>query len=293
MLEASQNMTIFMEQIKGVTDYDQINALQKRLDKAFSSVTYTIDCLKKKIQTLTYTQKQCSRGGGTMEKIFEFALKLFDPNTYSCTSETGHEYTSFAATETYIGERMKILNLESDCILNNGDIKTLVCSYYYQEYDNVAIGEKTGLTDSQVAYLIGKCPPGAVTPALERKLCFMKPFMNFETVKSLYSRYDQEELENVYNACVLPDVMPDPTKALICTKKKSGRSLALIRTDFNMYPTERVDQVYNECFEPEIPADIKENICELRNKHGIALSVVVHAYKLYPETKVEAVYQAC
>lgn len=290
--QASANITIFLNQIKDA-DYDQTNTLQKRLDKALSSVSYTIDCFKKKITTLTYTHRECAKGKGTMERIFEFALDFYRPNDLGCTSETGHAYTSFEATKSYIEQRMVTENKQADCILNSEDMKTLVCSYYVRGYENADIERECGVTAAQVSYFVAICPPGEITPVLKTRLCLFKPFFNLQYAKDLYSRYNQQDLEDAFNSCSLPATMPDSVKQIICSKKKMGESKIAIRTAFNQWPTSTVDGAYNSCTEPKIPDDVRNNICDLRNKFDLSLFVIVNSYKQYPAAKVEETYKSC
>jgi len=287
---ASVNIQKFHDSIRGANKDATIN-LQKSLITAMKSIEYTWDCFDKKISTVTYVYDHCKRGTNTLNWLFTNAAKSFLAFSNKCTNSLGHTYVTFAETDTYVSGRMDAEGYLKDCILNNVDVRLLVCSQYAQDYPNAEIASMNELTLIQANYIISKCPPASVTPMVATLICAENFKHNLAATKTRYHKYNQDEVTTTYNNCP-PPVLPDLMKKEICFYKNSGYKEAETISKYSQYNSALVQSQYRAC-KKEMSPDTKEAICTAK-KFAIPLADIQEGYKeLYTAAEVEAAYNAC
>lgn len=287
--KASQDIIVFHDQIKSA-DKNRTLVLQRSLISAFQAVDFSWNCFEKKVSTMTYVQNHCEAGSNSIRYLFDTAVEFYNAHSASCVSSTGHRYTTFVATEEYVKGRMRQNNLYEDCILNNEDIRYLVCSQYAQGYENEELQKNNNLDEGQVTEIISKCPPAEVSPRIKDLICSQKVLNSLAKTKETFSRYNQQQVESAYNECPPPE-LPQALKDLICYRKNSGYSEDQVVNEYSQYDTGAIGTHYSSC-PIVIPSSTKQSICDLK-LYNQPLEKIQKIFSVYPPGIVADAYNEC
>ena len=186
--------------------------------------------------------------------------------------------------------------------MNNEDKFNTVCEKYYLASNETEddIASDVGLTDAQVEYFIGICPPASVhgKTLIESSICNSK-YSNStvdEVIAELY-KYNSAEITEVYEDCPLRDV-EDVTglATLICDLKTVGYSVDTIIADYPLVNSTQINSTYQGCVIEWLCAD-ENQVC---NFAGFGFTIdgqFGSVYDQYEETygtdKVQAKIDEC
>ena len=82
--EASSTIDRYMKTVRSTTSLQGFFELQGDLVSALGKVTFTIDCLEKKIRGYSVVASRCEAGIGSIQDIFDDVLDEFDLNGQAC-----------------------------------------------------------------------------------------------------------------------------------------------------------------------------------------------------------------
>ena len=148
----------------------------------------------------------------------------------------------------------QIIGKQPDCILNNEDKKNLVCDQWYiDQLPDSTVAASIGLTNDQVDYFIGTCPPGTVygKTIVENGICADRyaELSENETLANFY-KYNATQVNETYYSCPPLD-LTDSVKEVICILKRDGYDESYFIDKYYLYNSTQISETYHGCSDLE------------------------------------------
>jgi len=243
VIEARLNVEEYIKRASNpdVSTHEFYN-LTTKLVSGFNNVNHQMYCLSRKIEGIMMANSECASGSDALETLYKKATSKSFENV-NCTLSGYLTYHDFKG---YIEKEMIRTGLQTDCILNNKNLKLRVCNSWYTGTVN-----NFGITAKQEDYFISVCPAGDGTgPQITSLLCYNKhEGMDEATVVKTYYKYNSREIRSEYKKCPYKE-LSDNTVDLVCLMKKSRSSLTTVLTFFVPYYPALIESTYKSCPTP-------------------------------------------
>lgn len=150
--------------------------------------------------------------------------------------------------------------------MNSEDKKNLVCDQWYiDQLPNTKKAASIGLTNDQVYYFIGTCPPGTVygKTIVENGICADRyaELSENETLANFY-KYNATQVIETYYSCP-PLELTDSIKEIICILKREGYDESYFIGKYYLYNGTQISETYHGCPDLEYTEDDANQTCAL------------------------------
>jgi len=207
---SSTNSAIMKQSINTISNYRSniakstpagVIKLQDALIYAVGNVTFNADCYQRKMATYRSVAENCRLGKGSFDELYEKALKDFKTNNEECKTQSGLPYTTKADVTKYVKTKATKLNFETNCLLNSGIKRAVVCNRIHQGY-TLAEAFSAANVDSSIGIQYEQsCPVIRLSPLDKKSICLMKPYKTIAQITSAFSTVEVSMVSSAIAQC--------------------------------------------------------------------------------------------